>query len=235
LQAALQAQNMVGKERSELYRRLGRALFESKTAPQALDEWVRRVAAIDAERIETERRLQASIAATQGLPQGTMSKFWTAVVGVPLLVIALIWGASSLLQREAQAPETDIAESDNVDPQTAKDRTVLRFIQAGTGSDAETRDGAVRILREDILTMGATADQGHLPTLAKVLRSKEPDLREAAANAIGMIGPTANETSALGQLLRDPVAPVAQAARHALEASRDPAARQLLVTAGAGK
>ena len=76
---------------------------------------------------------------------------------------------------------------------------MLRFIQAGTRSDEETRDGAVRILREDILTMGATADQSLLPTLAKVLSSKEPDLREAAANAMGMIGPTANETNALAQ------------------------------------
>ena len=93
----------------------------------------------------------------------------------------------------------------------------------------------MRILREDILTMGATADQAHLPTLIKVLRSKEPDLREAAANAIGMIGPTTTETNALAQLLRDPVVPVAQAARRALEGSRDPAAADLLAKAGAGK
>ena len=110
---------------------------------------------------------------------------------------------------------------------------MLRFVQAGTKSDADTRDSAVRILREDILTMGATADQSHLPILVKVLRSSEPDLREAAANAIGMIGPTANETSALAQLLPDPVPLVAQAARRALEASPDPAALQLLASSPA--
>ena len=112
---------------------------------------------------------------------------------------------------------------------------MLRFIQTGTRSDEQTHDDAVRILREDILTMGASADQPHLPVLVKVLRSTEPDLREAAANAIGMIGPSANETNALAQLLRDPEAPVARAARRALEASRDPAVPALLANASSGK
>ena len=235
LQAASQAQSQVGKERSDLYRKLGHALFESEIRPEALKEWVQRVASIDAGRAEVERRLQASITETQALPQGTMSKFWGAIVGVPLVVIALVWGVSSLPPPAPEAPRATIPEPIGLDPQSEKDRTVLRFIQAGTRSDEETRDGAVRILREDILTMGATADQSHLPTLIKVLRSKEPDLREAAANAMGMIGPTANETNALAQLLRDPVAPVAQAARRALEASPDPAAADLLARANAGK
>jgi hypothetical protein len=228
LQAASQAQHQVGKERSDLYRKLGQGLYESDIRPQAVNEWVRRVAEIDAARADVETRLHASIAETQALPQGTMSKFWGAVVGVPLIAIALVWGASSLLPLASQGPETTIAESVDLDPQDAKDRTVLRFIQVGTRSDEQTRDDAVRILREDILTMGATADQSHLPVLAKVLRSKEPDLREAAANAIGMIGPTVNETNALAQALKDAEAPVARAARRALEASRDPAALQLL-------
>jgi len=236
LQAASQAQSQVGKERSDLYRKLGQSLFESEIRPDALKDSVQRVVAIDAGRAELERRLQVSAAETQALPQGTMSKFWATIVGAPLLVIAIAWGASSFLQQQpVVAPATTIAEQpvNAADPQNEKDRTVLRFIQAGTKSDADTRDGAVRILREDILTMGATADQSHLPTLVKVLRSSEPDLREAAANAIGMIGPTANETSALAQLLPDPVAPVAQAARRALEASPDPAALQLLANAPA--
>lgn len=231
LQAASQAQHQVGKERSDLYRKLGQGLFESEIRPLAVNEWVRRVAEIDAARADKETRLRASIAETQALPQGTMSKFWGTVVGVPLVAIALVWGASSLLPLASQGPEATIAEPVDLDPQDAKDRTVLRFIQTGTRSDEQTRDDAVRILREDILTMGATADQSHLPVLAKVLSSKEPDLREAAANAIGMIGPTVNETNALAQALKDAEAPVARAARRALEASRDPAALQLLASA----
>jgi hypothetical protein len=235
LQAASQAQSQVGKERTDLYRKLGQALFASDIRPAVLKDSVQRVASIDAGRAEVERRLQASVAETQALPQGTMSKFWGTVAGVPLVVIALVWGVSLLPEPAPEAPRATIPEPVGLDPQSEKDRAVLRFIQAGTRSDEEARDGAVRILREDILTMGATADQSHLPTLVKVLRSKEPDLREAAANAMGMIGPTTNETSALAQLLRDPVAPVAQAARRALEASRDPAAIQLLANAPGGK
>jgi HEAT repeat protein len=235
LQAASQAQRQVGKERSDLYRKLGLGLFESEIRPQAVSEWIRRVAEIDAARADVETRLNASIAETQALPQGTMSKFWGTLVGIPLIVIALVWGASSLLPLALQGPEAVIAEPASLDPQDEKDRTVLRFIQAGTRNDDQTRDDAVRILREDILTMGASADQSHLPVLAKVLSSKEPDLREAAANAMGMIGPTVNETNALAQLLTDAEAPVARAARRALEASRDPAAPQLLANAPAGK
>lgn len=229
LQAASQAQQKVGKERSDLFRKLGQGLFDSDMRPEAVSEWVRRVTEIDAARADVDRRLNASIAETQALPQGTMAKFWGTVVGAPLIVIALVWGASSLLPLVLQGQEeATIAEPADVNPQDEKDRTVLRFIQAGTRSDEQTRDDAVRILREDLLTMGATADQSHLAVLAKVLSSKEPDLREAAANAMGMIGPTANETSALAQLLKDADVPVARAARRALEASRDPAAVQLL-------
>lgn len=228
LQAASQAQHKVGKERSDLYRTLGRGLFDSDIRPQAVGEWVRRVAEIDIARADVDARLNASIGETQALPQGTMAKFWGTVVGGPLIVIALVWGASSLLPLMVRGPEATIAEPAGVNPQDEKDRTVLRFIQAGTRSDEQTSDDAVRILREDILTMGATADPSHLPVLAKVLSSAEPDLREAAADAMGMIRPTFNETNALAQLLKDAELPVAQAARRALEVSRDPAALQLL-------
>lgn len=237
LQAASQAQTQVGKERSDLYRKLGQALFASQIRPDTLKDSVQRIVAIDAGRAELESRLQASAAATQALPPGTMTKFWGTIVGAPLIVIAIAWGASSFLQQQpAVAPSPTIFADQPVDTanqQDEKDRTILRFVQAGAKTDAGTRDNAVRILREDILTMGATADQSHLPTLVKVLRSTEPDLREAAANAIGMIGPTPAETTALAQLLPDPVAPVARAARRALEASPDPAAVQLLANAPA--
>jgi hypothetical protein len=235
LQAASQAQHQVGKERSDLYRKLGQGLFNSEMRPPVLGEWVGRVAAIDASRSDVETHLRASIAQTQALPPGTMPKFWGALIGVPLVAIALVWGAASLLPLASQAPQETIAEPVDLDPQAEKDGTVLRFIQAGARSDEQTRDDAVRILREDILTMGASADQSHLPVLVRVLRSRESDLREAAANAMGMIGPTANETNALAQLLKDPEAPVARAARRALEASRDPAVPALLANASGGK
>ena len=100
LQAASQAQSQVGKERSDLYRKLGQSLFELDIRPEALKDSVQRVVAIDTGRAELERRLQVSAAETQALPQGTMSKFWAAIVGTPLLVIAIAWGASSLLQQQ---------------------------------------------------------------------------------------------------------------------------------------
>lgn len=235
LQAATQQQRAVGKERSGLYRELGRAVYESQNRAPVLDESVRGVAAIDAARAETESRLHASLSATQALPAGTMPKFWGAVVGVPLLAVAVVLGSYALVQRYWPAPAATVTESASTDPEAEKDQAVQRFLQAGNRNDEQTRRNAVRILKEDILTMGATADSAHLPTLAKILRSNEPELRAAAADAIGMIRPTAAQTDALARLLQDPVAPVAEAARRALEASTDPAARKLPARTGAVK
>lgn len=87
------------------------------------------------------------------------------------------------------------------------------------------RKEAVQILKEDILTIGSSADPAHLGMLGKVLRSDEPELRAAAADAMGMIRPTPVETPALVKAATDPAAPVQYAALRALEASQDPAAR----------
>lgn len=226
LQSTTQQGRAVGAEQSGLYRELGRALYDAGTRAPSLDELVGRVAAIDAARAEAESRLQASLSATRALPAGTLPKFWTVVIGVPLLVVALAFGSSALLRQYWPAQET-VAEPAGADPEGQKDGAVQRFIWAGRRSDERTRRTAVAVLKEDILAMGGTANPAYRPTLAKILRSSEPELRAAAADAIGMIRPTAAETDALARLLQDPVASVAQAARRALEVSPDPAAREL--------
>ena len=230
LQTATQQGRTVGKEQSNLYRQLGQALYESSIRAPALAGAVERVATIDTARAETESRLQVSLSETGALPAGTMPRFWGVVVGVPLLVAAVGFGSYALVTRYPPSPaptSSTVSPPARIDVEAEKDRAVQRFVQAGKGSDEQTRRSAVAILREDLLTMGATADPAHLPTLAKVLRSDAPELRAAAADAMGMIRPTTAETEALARLLQDPAAPVAEAARRALEASADPAAREL--------
>jgi hypothetical protein len=58
-----------------------------------------------------------------------------------------------------------------------------------------------------------------------------PDLRSAAADGIGMIGPTADQTTPLAAALNDPVPAVRLSAAQALSASADPSAKDLLARA----
>ena len=110
----------MGKERSDLYRKLGQALFELDIRPPVLDEWVRRVAAIDTSRMELEERPARIDGRDAGAAPGNDAPFFrTALVGGPLLVIALVWGASSLLLR-SQAPNATIAAPVGLDPQSER-------------------------------------------------------------------------------------------------------------------
>jgi hypothetical protein len=90
------------------------------------------------------------------------------------------------------------------------------------------RHEAVPIIKEDVLTLGASADPTHLRVLADILQSDEAELRTAAADAIGMIGPTPAETPALAEAFNDQVRVVRTAAYMALEHSRDPATKPIV-------
>jgi len=70
---------------------------------------------------------------------------------------------------------------------------------------------AIEILNEDIKTLGSSADPNFIPLLAKVFKSKEPVVRIAVADAIGMIGPLDGDTDALIPLTNDPVPDVRRA------------------------
>lgn len=227
LQAASQQRAAVGKEQSGLHRDLGNALYDSRNLPATLDEAARSIAAIDAARAETQSRVQASLLESQALPPGTMPKFWGTAVGVPLLAAVLGFASVHLAKRYWPEAGTAPIASADAKAEDEKDQAVQRFIKAGKAGDEQTRRIAVRVLKEDILAMGGTADPAHLRTLARILRSPEPELRTAAADAMGMIRPTAGQSDLLAGLLKDPDARVAEAARRALRESTDPAARGL--------
>lgn len=228
LREAGQQASSVQKDKVEHVRALGAGLYDARTSEPALAEAVAAVAAIDRERADAASALECSQAATQALAPGVMVKFWGVVSAVVLVVVGIAYGAASYenvgvepLHREAAAvpaPARTLPERERpvVDPDAGKAELVQRFVQAGSASDPKLRTDAVAVLKDDIETMGATANPGYLPILAKVLGSDEPELRLAAVDAMGMIGPTDAETPAITRLLNDPVPDVAAAARRAL-------------------
>ncbi len=153
-----------------------------------------------------------------------MGTFWGAAAGVLVLVIVL----ASIANRQANLPAEDLTAGESAgaaqtspasppaNAQQARTEVVKRFAQMGTDSGPQLRADAVRILKEDLEMIGSTADPAYLPILVPVLRSDDAELRKAAADAIGIIGPTEEETPELTRLLNDPAAPVAAAAKRAL-------------------
>ncbi|MDH3505261.1 MAG: HEAT repeat domain-containing protein [Nitrospirota bacterium] len=79
------------------------------------------------------------------------------------------------------------------------------------------RKEAIAILREDVLTLGSSANAMYLPTLLNIFKSHEPDLRIAAADAVGMIGPSELFFAHFALIANDPVPDVRKAASQMLQ------------------
>jgi len=109
-----------------------------------------------------------------------------------------------------------------------KAKTVKAFVQYCQGQTKSSpecekiRKEAVSILKEDLLTLGSSADKSKSPLLVNVLRSNEAELRAAAADALGMIRPTPAEVPALMKALNDSVPLVRQSVRAALQSKTEP-------------
>ena len=82
---------------------------------------------------------------------------------------------------------------------------------------------AIDTLKEDLRTLGSSANPFYLPTILPIFQSDESELRIAAADAVGMIGPTESIFPALTILANDPVPDVRKAASHMLQHGKEPA------------
>ena len=78
------------------------------------------------------------------------------------------------------------------------------------------RKDFVEILKEDLLRLGSTANRKYMPAILRMFWSDEVELRIAAADAIGMIGPEDSDVEALAPLINDPAPDVRQAVSHML-------------------
>ena len=100
----------------------------------------------------------------------------------------------------------------------SKDETVDKFLHdcaAKPVKDAtceKLRNEFVEILKEDLRRLGSTTRRTYLPVIVRMLESHEAELRIAAADAIGMIGPHDSDVDKLAPFTNDPVPDV----RHAV-------------------
>ncbi|NWF74755.1 MAG: hypothetical protein HXY51_17195 [Nitrospirae bacterium] len=134
------------------------------------------------------------------------------VTGVLLLAFffapPLLWAAS---------PEVRASQSAQVAPPSPEDEIVTKFLRDCGGKAPKNtncdklRSDFVEILKEDLLMLGSTADRQYLPDIARILRKREVELRIAAADAIGMIGPQDSDLEMLIPATNDPVPDVRQA------------------------
>lgn len=78
------------------------------------------------------------------------------------------------------------------------------------------RKDAVEILQEDLRTLGSSADRSYILTIVPIFQTEEAELRIAAADAIGMIGPQDPDVEFLIPASNDPVPDVRRAVSQAI-------------------
>lgn len=85
------------------------------------------------------------------------------------------------------------------------------------------RKDSVEIFKEDLQTLGSSTDRTYLPAILGIFKSYEPELRIAAADALGMIGLQDGDAEALVPLVNDPVPDVRMALGEAIGRGKSPA------------
>lgn len=117
----------------------------------------------------------------------------------------------------AASPSSDDAPPGS-DPTSSPKRQTVRKYLTGCLSRPfkeancdQIRKDAVEILKEDLYTLGSTTSRTYMPTILKFFKSNEPELRIAAADAIGMIGSQDQDVDSLMPVTNDPVPDVRRA------------------------
>lgn len=136
-------------------------------------------------------------------------------------------GATSLAARDA-SPKKD----SGVTPRAAaptKDEIVAKYVASCLSQPVKqeecgkVRTPAVEIIKEDLQTLGSSANRTYMPTIVKIFRNDEVELRIAAADALGMIGPQDGDAEILAPLANDPVPDVRRAVSQLISRGKGPA------------
>ena len=138
------------------------------------------------------------------------------VIALGLLSHApLLWAASP--PAADQRPATAAAEPAD----DREDQIVANYLRDCVGKAPKNancdklRNDFVATLKEDLFTLGSTADRKYIPGLVRFFRRRpEIELRIDAAHAIGMIGPEDSDVNILVPMTNDPVPDVRYAAYH---------------------
>ena len=130
---------------------------------------------------------------------------------------------------EADSLGGDRLPTENQSGQSANDDVVAKYVAGCRKKPTKEpncdklRKDAIEILKEDLHTLGSSANRAYLPTALKIFKSDEPELRIAAADAIGMIGPQDSEADLLAPLANDPVPDVRMAVVQMIGRGKGPA------------
>lgn len=151
-----------------------------------------------------------------------MRRFSSLIRGVIVLVLL---GCGSSLSTPARA--TSLAahplSGETGAQETPKNEMVKNYVAACRTKPVKqaecdkVKQSAIDLLKEDLRTLGSSADSTYLPTILSLFKSDEPDLRIAAADAAGMIGPPESSLDRLTPVINDPVPDVRKAASQMLQ------------------
>lgn len=150
--------------------------------------------------------------------------------GPSVVLTGFITGAllitSSFIQAHAEPASPSSGSAPPLSPQTEIVKKYLEGCRSKPTKDAgceKLRKDAVEILQEDLRTLGSTADRSYVLSIVPVFQSEEVELRIAAADAIGMIGPQDRDTEFLVPATNDPVPDVRAAVTQAIGRGKGPA------------
>ena len=140
-------------------------------------------------------------------PSDARSAIITALVMLLSLSIAdLLWAATPTAGSQKSAVVAPAHTEDLVDPAVVKYHLECGSKPAKESNCDRLRDNFVEVLKDDLLTLGATAKRQYIPDIVRFFRKRpEVELRIAAADAIGMIGPQDQDVNILIPLINDPV------------------------------
>ena len=140
--------------------------------------------------------------------------------GLSIVLAGFITG--TLLITSSFRPAHALPASGSSPSLSPKTETVKKYLESCRNRSAQDagceklRKDAVEILQEDLRTLGSTADRGYLLSIVPVFQSEEVELRIAAADAIGMIGPQDLDAEFLVPVTNDPVPDVRVAVGQAI-------------------
>ena len=168
------------------------------------------------------------MASVSSVPQSLLVLLFIGVTMIPSQ------GYTTSLKGSAPRPDFSKAAG-------PKDTVVRKYIADCVGKPVKDPNcdkiakEAIEILKEDVLTVGASADDVYFPILQKIFfKSDVLDLRLAAVDAIGMIGPTDRDLGQLTRMANDPVPDVRKAVGGLLNRINTPAVAFFNQRAGAG-
>src|SRR5689334_21662324 len=127
-----------------------------------------------------------------------MRSTYTSVAAIVVCLVGVTSGPTASDATSLAARDASPGKSSSASPKAAlqtKDDIVAKYVKSCLAQPAmeeesgKVRKDAVEIVKEDLHTLGSSANRTYMPTILKIFNNDDVVLRTAAADAIGMIGP----------------------------------------------